>query len=155
MSLVTRRCYPVVGRNFYRWYFSRLKGYKFEIWANLRQLGWIDAPHTQNFEILKSLEQTQESKNVISVLIFFCKILDGLNYGRRCLLRCFILKIMKFTCKMVKNLSKSVWVKARELKFCMNWNNILRFGLFWNSLWVLLKNSEIYTVEKIIEIYIV
>jgi hypothetical protein len=26
----------------------------------LRHLGLIDAPHTQNFEILKSLEQTQE-----------------------------------------------------------------------------------------------
>jgi hypothetical protein len=30
--------------------------------STLRQLGWIDPPHTQNFEILKSLEQTQESK---------------------------------------------------------------------------------------------
>jgi hypothetical protein len=32
----------------------------------LRQLGWIDAPHTLNFEILKSLEQTltQDSKKI-------------------------------------------------------------------------------------------
>jgi hypothetical protein len=28
----------------------------------LRHLGWIGAPHTQNFEILKFLEQTQELK---------------------------------------------------------------------------------------------
>jgi hypothetical protein len=50
---VTRRCWhcrPVVGRNLYRQYLSRLKGYRFEISATLRQLGWIDAPHTQNFE---------------------------------------------------------------------------------------------------------
>jgi hypothetical protein len=30
------------------------------------------------------------------------------------------MKILKFTWKMVKNVSKSVWVEARELKFCMN-----------------------------------
>jgi hypothetical protein len=48
-------------------------------------LGWIDAPHTQNFEILKSLEQTQESKkNKISFEIFV-KMLDGLNFVERCL----------------------------------------------------------------------
>jgi hypothetical protein len=57
---VTRRCHPVVGRNLYRQYLSRLKGYRFEISATLHQLGWIDAPHTQNFEIYKTLEQTQE-----------------------------------------------------------------------------------------------
>jgi hypothetical protein len=34
-----------------------LMGYRFEI-----HLGSIDALHTQNFEILISLEQTQESK---------------------------------------------------------------------------------------------
>jgi hypothetical protein len=61
---VTRRCRTVVGRNLYRRYLSRLKGYRFEISATLRQLGWIDAPHTQNYEILKSLEQTQESKKI-------------------------------------------------------------------------------------------
>jgi hypothetical protein len=52
-------------------------------------LGWIDAPHTQNFEILKSLEQTQEKKKKISFKIFV-KILDGLNFGERCLLGGFI-----------------------------------------------------------------
>jgi hypothetical protein len=57
---VTRRCRPGVSRNLYRQYLSRLKGYRFEISAALRQFGWIDAPHTQNFEILKSLEQAQE-----------------------------------------------------------------------------------------------
>jgi hypothetical protein len=67
---VTRRCRPGVGGNFYRQYLNRLKGYRFEISGIIRQLGWIDAPHTQNFEILKSLEQTQESKNLKSVLKF-------------------------------------------------------------------------------------
>jgi hypothetical protein len=28
--------------------------------ATLRQLGWINAPHTQNIEILKSQELTKE-----------------------------------------------------------------------------------------------
>jgi hypothetical protein len=55
-----RRCRPVVVRNLYRRYLSRLKGYIFEISAALRQLGRIDAPLTQNFENFKSLEQTQE-----------------------------------------------------------------------------------------------
>jgi hypothetical protein len=57
---VTRRCRPGVGRNLYRRYLSRRKGYRFEISAILRQLGWIVAHLTQSFEILKSLEQTQE-----------------------------------------------------------------------------------------------
>jgi hypothetical protein len=60
-AVCTRRCRMVVGRNLYRRYLSHLKGYIFEISATLRQLGWIDAPQTKNFEILKSLEQTQES----------------------------------------------------------------------------------------------
>jgi hypothetical protein len=41
---VTRRfrsCRPGVGRNLCRRYLSRLKGYRFEISATLRQLGWI------------------------------------------------------------------------------------------------------------------
>jgi hypothetical protein len=59
-----RRCRPVVDRNLYRRYLSHLKGYRFEISANFRQLGWIDAPHTQTFEILKFPEQTQESKKI-------------------------------------------------------------------------------------------
>jgi hypothetical protein len=37
--------------------FSRLKGYRFEISAILHNLGWIDAPHSQNFGILISLEE--------------------------------------------------------------------------------------------------
>jgi hypothetical protein len=79
-----RRCRSGVGRNLCRRYLSRLKGYRFEISATLRQLAWIDAPHTQNFEILKSLEQTQESKKFNISLIFFCK--NGLNFGKKCLL---------------------------------------------------------------------
>jgi hypothetical protein len=88
---VTRRCWPVVGRNLYRRYLSRLKSYRIEISTTLRQLGWIDAPPTQNFEILKSLEQTQESKKKIKITFeIFVKMLDGLNFGKRCLLRCSI-----------------------------------------------------------------
>jgi uncharacterized Fe-S radical SAM superfamily protein PflX len=41
-------------------YLSRLKYYRFEISATLHHLGWIDAPHSQNFEILESLKKTQE-----------------------------------------------------------------------------------------------
>jgi hypothetical protein len=37
---------------------SHLKGYRIEILATLHHLDWINAPHTQNFEILKSLEET-------------------------------------------------------------------------------------------------
>jgi hypothetical protein len=51
-------------------------------------LGWIDAPHIQNFEILKSLEQTQELKKFKITFEIFVKMLHGLNFGKRCLLRC-------------------------------------------------------------------
>jgi hypothetical protein len=54
--------------------------------ATLRQLGWIDTPHTQNFEILKPLEQTQESKKHKISFEIFVKMLDGLYFGKRCLL---------------------------------------------------------------------
>jgi hypothetical protein len=84
------RCRPGVRRNLCRQYLSRLKGYRFEISANLRQLGWIDAPHTQNFENLESLEQTQELKIFIISFEIFIKMLDGLNFGKRCLLGCSI-----------------------------------------------------------------
>jgi hypothetical protein len=66
--------------------------------------------HTQNFEILKSLEQTQESKKFIISFEINMKMQDGLNFGKRCLLRCsiwiffqnwkiliFFKKIQKFT----------------------------------------------------------
>jgi hypothetical protein len=52
----------VVAQNLYRRYLSRRKSYRFEFSATFHYMGWIDAPHTQNFEILKSLEKTQESK---------------------------------------------------------------------------------------------
>jgi hypothetical protein len=61
----------------YRRYISRLKGYRLEITATFRQLGWIDALHTQNSEILKSLEQTQESKKLKTNFEFFVKMLYG------------------------------------------------------------------------------
>jgi hypothetical protein len=53
-------------------------------------LGWIDALHTQNFEILKSLEQTQESKKIKTSFDFFVKMLDDFDFGERCLLGCSI-----------------------------------------------------------------
>jgi hypothetical protein len=58
--------------------------------AIFRQLGWIDAPHTQNFEILKSLEPTQEPRKFKISFDFFVKMPDGLNFGKRCILRCSI-----------------------------------------------------------------
>jgi hypothetical protein len=73
-----------------RRYLSCLKGYRFEISATLRQLGWNDAPYPQNFENLKSLEQTQESKKIKITFEIFVKMLDGLNFGKRCRLRCSI-----------------------------------------------------------------
>jgi hypothetical protein len=51
---------------------------------------WIDAPHTQNFEILKSLEQTQESKKIKISFEIFVKMLIGSNFGERYFLGCFI-----------------------------------------------------------------
>jgi hypothetical protein len=38
--------------------------YRFKFFAIFHHLDWIDAPHTQNLEILKSVEKTQESKNL-------------------------------------------------------------------------------------------
>jgi hypothetical protein len=61
---------PDVGQNLYRRYLSHLKGYRFEISATFCQLCSIETPHTQKFEILKSLEQTHESKKFKSVLKF-------------------------------------------------------------------------------------
>jgi hypothetical protein len=40
-------------------------------------LSWIDAPHTQNFGILKSLEQTQESKIFKISSEIFVKMLEA------------------------------------------------------------------------------
>jgi hypothetical protein len=59
----------------YQRYLCRPKGYRFEILATLRQLGWIDALPTQNFEILKSLEKTQESKKIKITFEFFVEML--------------------------------------------------------------------------------
>jgi hypothetical protein len=92
-------------------------------------LSQLVVPHTQNFEIpLK----TQESKKIDISFENFKKMLDGSKYGKRCLLRIsvqiffqvwkilkFLLENLEFFLKKVKNLSKSVWVQARELKFCM------------------------------------
>jgi hypothetical protein len=64
---------------------------------------------------------------------FFSELIFFLN---------FLKKILKFTWKMVKNLSKSV--KARELNMheyallVAPWDSILRFELLWKSL----KNSS-------------
>jgi hypothetical protein len=48
--------------NLYRRYLSRLKCYSIDITDTLHHLSWIDALHTQNLDILKSLEKTQELK---------------------------------------------------------------------------------------------
>jgi hypothetical protein len=50
----------------------------------------VVAPPTWNFEILKSLKQTQESKKIKITCEIFVKLLDGLNFGERCLLECSI-----------------------------------------------------------------
>jgi hypothetical protein len=73
-ALPSGRCRPVVGRNSYRRYLSRLRGYRFEISATLRKLGWIDAPQLR---ILKSLEQTQEIKKIKITFEICVKMLDG------------------------------------------------------------------------------
>ena len=65
----------VVGRNLWVPYLSRLTCYKIQIFATLCHFGWIDAPHTQNFEILKSLEKTQESKKIETLFENFAKML--------------------------------------------------------------------------------
>jgi hypothetical protein len=49
----------------------------------LSQLG---EPHTQNFEILKFLQTTQESKNLKIVFENFNNMLDGSKFGENCLL---------------------------------------------------------------------
>jgi hypothetical protein len=110
----------------HRRYRSRLKCYRFEIWTTLNHLGWIGAPQTQ---ILKSLGKTQYSKKIKSCF-FFVIMLDGSNFGKKCFrdalfvtfseFENFMKKHFNFFVKKVKNLSKSVWVEARDLKFCMN-----------------------------------
>jgi hypothetical protein len=83
----TRRCRPNFERNLYARYLSRLKGYRFGnqllfiIWAGLMHL---------ILRILKSLEQTQESNNFKISFEIFVKMLDGSNFGKRCLLECSI-----------------------------------------------------------------
>jgi hypothetical protein len=64
----------VAARNLYQRYLSRHKCYRF---AEVHHLGWIDAPHTQSFEILKTLEQTQESKYFEIIFDIFAKVLDA------------------------------------------------------------------------------
>jgi hypothetical protein len=102
-----RSCRPVVGRNLCRRYLSRFKGYRFEILTTLRQLDWIDAPPTQNFEILKSLEQTQESKTYSDFDYFEIRLR-------------VLLKNSKIYLKNGQKISKSVWVETGKLKFGKN-----------------------------------
>jgi hypothetical protein len=47
-------------------------------------LSWIDAPQTQNFEISRA--NSGVKKKIKISFDFFVKILDGLNFGKRCLL---------------------------------------------------------------------
>jgi hypothetical protein len=56
--------------------YRRVKGYKFETSAILGHLGWIDAPHTQNFEIELRIEISRANsgvKKLKSVLKFLYK----------------------------------------------------------------------------------
>jgi hypothetical protein len=62
----------------YRRYLSRLNCYRFEISATLHHLGWIDAPHTQNFEISRANSGVKKIKIIFE---FFVKTLDGSNFG--------------------------------------------------------------------------
>jgi hypothetical protein len=55
---------------------ARLKCYRIEIFATHHHLGWIDAPHDQKFEILKSLEKIQESTKIKNIFDIFVKALD-------------------------------------------------------------------------------
>jgi hypothetical protein len=76
-QLKAKKVRPGVGRNLYRSYLSCLKGYRLEISAFIHHFGWIDAPNTQNFENLKSLETTQESKQLKIGFEIFVKMLGG------------------------------------------------------------------------------
>jgi hypothetical protein len=55
----------LVGRNL-----NHLKGYRFDISLTFYHLGWIGDIITQNFEILKSFEKTQESKKSLGWSVF-------------------------------------------------------------------------------------
>jgi hypothetical protein len=46
-------------------------------------LGWIDAPHTQNFEIYRANSGVKKIKINFEIFVIG---LDGLNCGTRCLL---------------------------------------------------------------------
>ena len=115
---VTRRCRCRCTQNLCHAYSLNHKSYRIQISATLSHLCEIDALHTQNFEILKSLEKTQESKKLNFFFEIFGEMLESSNFDKRWLLGSsnhnFFqnLKFLKFT--------KSVWVWARELKFGMN-----------------------------------
>jgi hypothetical protein len=49
-------------------------------------LGWIGAPHPQNLE---TLENSGTKKNKI-IFGIFVKMLDGSNFGKRCILGCYL-----------------------------------------------------------------
>ena len=128
---VTQRCRRCRTGNLYRRYLSRLKCYSVQILATLSHLCWIDAPHTQNFEI--SWENSGVKKFWI-FLRFFFKTKRWAEIFRKdayweALIRTFfkiskfqnfLKKILKISWKTVKNLPKSVWERARELKFDMD-----------------------------------
>jgi hypothetical protein len=60
-----------------------LESWNFGYQPYLSQLG---VPHTQNFEILKFLTKTQESKNLKIIFENFNKMLDGSIFDNSCLL---------------------------------------------------------------------
>jgi hypothetical protein len=92
-------------------------------------------PHTQYFDILTSLKQTQESKKIKIIFEIFVKTLAGLIFGKRTgkfwnlrekLSNYFEIRLKvllnnsEIYLKWSKKKSKSGWVEAAELKFCKN-----------------------------------
>jgi hypothetical protein len=70
-------------------------------------------------------------------------------------------KILKFSSKMVINLSKSIWVEARELQFCMNelFNNVFKVFFFftcpiWNMRELLVSCREKWKKKIIAEFHV-
>jgi hypothetical protein len=50
--------------------------------TNSSKSGWIDPPHTQNFEISRANSGVKTIKIGFEI---FVKMLDGLNFSKRCL----------------------------------------------------------------------
>jgi hypothetical protein len=74
------------------------------------------------------------------------QVLNFLEFAKE-----FSWKILKFSSKTIKNGSKSVWVQARELKFCMNMLCLFEYEIAYSNLQFFemqlsgfLKNPDIF-----------